>query len=149
MPLTRRTRICIAFTIKLSRVNNFLIREDPLSLQDPATMKPGLASPNAFIALQISNPEIHSKVRQFQDKFLINNPKLWQYCRPIARSHITLQVCKLLSTILAAKTFKSIGWEVLLLSRKWSKIKVYFLTTRFSSTLRNTVRMQCRGWWTP
>ena len=79
-------------------------------------MKPGLASPNAFIALQISNPEIHSKVRQFQDKFLNDNPKLWQYCRPIGRSHITLQVSKTLGTIPAAKALSSIGGESLLIS---------------------------------
>jgi 2'-5' RNA ligase len=48
--------------------------------------------PNLFIALQISNPDIHRRVDQFQQHVVSSNPMLSEACVPVAKSHITLHV---------------------------------------------------------
>ena len=64
----------------------------PLSQQESVALKPGKPRPNAFLALRLSNPEIHSNVRRFQEKFLADNPKLGRLCVPVQKSHVSLQV---------------------------------------------------------
>ena len=65
----------------------------PLSKQDSSVvLKPGKPRPNVFLALRLSNPEIHSNVRRFQEKFLADNPKLGRLCVPVQKSHVSLQV---------------------------------------------------------
>ena len=65
----------------------------PLSKQDSSVaLKPGKPRPNVFLALRLSNPDIHSNVRRFQEKFLADNPKLGRLCVPVQKSHVSLQV---------------------------------------------------------
>ena len=56
------------------------------------TLKPGKPRPNVFLALRLSNPEIHYNVRRFQENFLADNPKLGRLCVPVQKSHVSLQV---------------------------------------------------------
>ena len=80
----------------------------PLSQQESVALKPGKPRPNAFLALRLSNPEIHSNVRRFQEKFLADNPKLGRFCVPVQKSHVSLQV-NMCSSRWRCSTFHAAG----------------------------------------
>merc|ERR1719471_1293880 len=67
--------------------------DEPLSKQESSvTLKPAKPRPNVFLALRLTNPEIQSNVRRFQECFLTDNPKLGRLCVPVQKSHVSLQV---------------------------------------------------------
>ena len=67
--------------------------DEPLCKQESSvTLKPVKPRPNVFLALRLTNPEIQSNVRRFQESFLADNPKLGRLCVPVQKSHVSLQV---------------------------------------------------------
>lgn len=48
--------------------------------------------PTMFLALQVSNPTIHSKIRTVQETIVESDRNLLQTCVPTAKSHLTLHV---------------------------------------------------------
>ncbi|KAL5022690.1 hypothetical protein ScPMuIL_001845 [Solemya velum] len=54
--------------------------------------KPKRPTPNYFVAVQISNPEIHNKLKAVQDSILKSDPQLKPAMNPIATLHVTMFV---------------------------------------------------------
>ena len=57
--------------------------------------KPKKITPNYFLAIRVSNPQIHSAIKIVQDSITTNNEKLTPALIPLATLHLTLMVIHL------------------------------------------------------
>jgi 2'-5' RNA ligase len=57
----------------------------PVRLQRPS------AKPNAFLSLQISNPEVHAQIRHFLEHAVTANRDLIHTCTLVPKAHVSLQ----------------------------------------------------------